>query len=119
LTGRKTGKTYRQPVSYARDGDVLLTPGGGKWKLNLREGQPTPVNLRGVKVQVRPEVVSDVDEVARLVGRMVVSNPRAAGFMPFIGPGGEIERSRVEMAVNYGFSIIRWHFDAPGSTSAR
>ena len=28
-TGRKTGKAYRQPVSYARDGETLLTPGGG------------------------------------------------------------------------------------------
>ena len=27
LTGRRTGKSYRQPVSYVRDGDTLLTPG--------------------------------------------------------------------------------------------
>ena len=38
FTGRKTGRPYRQPVSYVRDGDVLLTPGGGKWKLNLTMG---------------------------------------------------------------------------------
>lgn len=31
ITGRKTGRHYRQPVSYVRHGDVLLTPGGGKW----------------------------------------------------------------------------------------
>ena len=36
FTGRRTGKAYRQPVSYVRDGDVLLTPGGGRWKFNLR-----------------------------------------------------------------------------------
>jgi hypothetical protein len=40
LTGRKTGRHYRQPVSYIRDGESLLTPGGGRWKLNLVEGQP-------------------------------------------------------------------------------
>jgi len=40
LTGRKTGRRYRQPVSYIRDGDTLLTPGGGRWKLNLPEGHP-------------------------------------------------------------------------------
>src|ERR1019366_1656085 len=34
LTGRKTGKHYRQPLSYVQQGSVLLTPGGGKWKLN-------------------------------------------------------------------------------------
>jgi hypothetical protein len=35
LTGRSSGKSYRQPVSYVKDGDSLLTPGGGNWKLNL------------------------------------------------------------------------------------
>lgn len=29
FTGRKTGRHYRQPLSYVRDGDILLTPGGG------------------------------------------------------------------------------------------
>jgi hypothetical protein len=28
LTGRKTGRSYRQPVSYVRDGTDLLTPAG-------------------------------------------------------------------------------------------
>ena len=41
-TGRKSGKAYRQPVSYVRDGDVLLTPGGGRWTLNLAGGQAGP-----------------------------------------------------------------------------
>jgi hypothetical protein len=39
LTGRKSGRHYRQPISYVRDGGTLLTPGGGRWKLNLVEGQ--------------------------------------------------------------------------------
>jgi hypothetical protein len=29
LVGRKTGKHYKQPISYVRDEDVLLTPGWG------------------------------------------------------------------------------------------
>jgi hypothetical protein len=32
LTGRRSGKSYRQPVSYVKDGDSLLTPGGRNWK---------------------------------------------------------------------------------------
>jgi hypothetical protein len=110
FTGRRTGKRYRQPVSYAQDGDTLLTPGGGRWKLNLRADEPVQVRLRGRSVQLRPELVTDVNEVARLVGRLIALNPRAAGFMPFIGPGGEIERTKVEAAINYGFAIVRWHF---------
>jgi hypothetical protein len=40
LTGRRTGRHYRQPVSYVRHEDTLLTSGGGNWKLNLAEDQP-------------------------------------------------------------------------------
>jgi hypothetical protein len=39
LTGRRTGRTYRQPVSYVREGDTLLTPGGGRWDAQPRRGR--------------------------------------------------------------------------------
>jgi F420H(2)-dependent quinone reductase len=112
LTGRRTGKRYQQPVSYTRDGDVLLTPGGGRWKLNLRDGEAISARFCGRKVQLRPEFVRDTDEVAELVTRMVTANPRAAGFMPFVEPAGEIDRTRLEAALAYGFAIIRWHFES-------
>jgi hypothetical protein len=113
LTGRRTGKLYRQPVSYVQDGDVLLTPGGGKWKLNLREDQATPVHLRGRTIRLRPEFVTDVVEVETLVRKMIAGNPRAARFMPFVGPGGEIDRVRAQSALDHGFAVIRWHFAMP------
>ncbi len=65
--GRKTGKSYLQPVSYVSDGDTLLTPGGGKWKLNLREDEPVRVYLRGRYVLARPEFIRGVDDVGRLL----------------------------------------------------
>src|SRR6266545_8238545 len=67
FTGRKTGKAYQQPVSYVQQGDTLLSPGGGKWKLNLREGQPVRIRLRGRDVLARPEFVRDAGEVERLL----------------------------------------------------
>src|SRR5215216_7577193 len=63
--GRRTGRTYRQPVSYVRDGDTLLTPGGGHWTRNLRDGEPVRLQLRGRRRVVRPELVGDPDEVDR------------------------------------------------------
>src|SRR5262245_54475941 len=68
LTGRKTGRRYRQPISYVREGETLLTPGGGRWKLNIVEGQPTHVHLRGRDISLRPELVRDPAEVDRLLG---------------------------------------------------
>jgi F420H(2)-dependent quinone reductase len=110
--GRKTGRAYRQPVSYVRDGDTLLTPAGGKWKLNLSEGEPIRVRLQTRDVLARPEFIRDVDEVDRLVHHMMAHNPRLASFVPFIDPDGEVDRAKLETALSHGFSIIRWRLDA-------
>ena len=119
LTGRRTGKHYRQPVSYVRQGATLLTPGGGKWKLNLQEGRPERIRLRGRDVLARPELVGDVDEVERLLGIMAASNPSVSRFVGIPkGPDGRLDRGRLEAAVKYGFRIVRWHLEerqaAPG-----
>jgi hypothetical protein len=90
--GRRTGRAYRQPVSYVADGDTLLTPGGGRWKLNLREGEPVTVRLRGTKVDLEPEFVRDPDEVERLLRLMMAKNRRLASFVPFVGADGHIDR---------------------------
>jgi len=109
--GRKTGRSYLQPVSYVRDGDTLLTPAGGKWKLNLTEGAPIRVWLRGRKTWARPEFVRDAEQVERLLQLMMTGNPRVTSFVPFIEPDGHIDRSKLEQALSYGFAIIRWRLD--------
>jgi hypothetical protein len=116
LTGRKTGRSYRQPVSYVRQGTTLLTPGGGKWKLNLEEGRPVGIRLRGRNVLARPELVSDIDEIEQLLGVMTAANPRVGSFVGVPkGPDGRLDRARLETAVKYGFRVVRWHLDEGGS----
>jgi F420H(2)-dependent quinone reductase len=110
FTGRKTGKEYHQPLSYVQQEDTLLTPGGGKWKLNLREDQPVRIRLRGQDVFARPEFVKDPDEIERLIGVMTAANPTVGAFVPIPkGTDGRLDRSRLETAVKYGFMIVRWH----------
>jgi hypothetical protein len=109
FTGRRTGRRYRQPVSYVTDGDTLLTPGGGRWKLNPREDEPIRVRLRGRDVRLRPEFVRDPAEVKVLLRTMVAANPRAASFIPFLQPGGEVDREQMATALAHGFCIVRWH----------
>jgi hypothetical protein len=114
ITGRKTGRTYRQPVSYVRDGEVLLTPGGGRWKLNLKPDVPVWLRIRGRDVIATPELVSDLSEVDRLLGIMTVANPRSAGFIGISrGADGHFDRAGLENAVSHGFRVVRWH---PGET---
>jgi F420H(2)-dependent quinone reductase len=114
LTGRRTGKSYRQPVSYVRQGATLLTPGGGRWKLNLKEGRPERIRLRGRDVLARPELVADVEEIERLLGVMTAANPSVRSFVGIsTGPGGRLDRTELKTAVKYGFRIVRWHLDEP------
>jgi hypothetical protein len=109
-TGRKTGTTYRVPVSYARDGDVLLTPGGGRWTLGLRGGHPVRLRVRGKSMTARPELVTDQAEVERLIGVIARENPRAAGFIPLPRlDDGRLEPEALAGAISHGFSIVRWH----------
>ncbi len=109
FTGRKTGKAYRQPVSYVQQGNMLLTPGGGNWKWNLQDGQPVKIRLRGHDVLARPELIKDPDEIERLLAVMTASNPGVSVFIPIPkGPDGRLDRSRLESAIGYGFRIVRW-----------
>jgi hypothetical protein len=114
-TGRKTGKAYRVPVSYAREGSVLLTPGGGRWTLGLRGGHPVTLRLRGKDLTARPELVTDQAEVERLIGVIARENPRAAGFIPLPRlPDGRLEPKALAAAISHGFGIVRWHVGTPG-----
>jgi len=113
LTGRKTGKVYQQPLSYVQQGDTLLTPGGGKWKLNLRDDQPVRIRLRGRNVLALPELVRDPDEIERLLAVMTTANSSVSAFVGIPkGPDGRLDRTRLQTAVNYGFRIVRWHLGA-------
>jgi hypothetical protein len=116
LTGRRTGKAYRQPVSYVHDGSTLLTPGGGNWKWNLEDGRPVRVRLRGRDVLVRPELVSDVDEIERLLETMVASNSRVMTFVGVPrGADGRLDRARLEDVARDGFRVVRWHLEEEDS----
>jgi hypothetical protein len=107
LTGRKTGRIYRQPVSYVEDGDTLLTPGGGNWTLNLREDSAVAARVNGRAIRLQPELVRDPDEVVRLLGVMARSNPRITSFVPFFDKDG-IDRTKLDNALEHGFRIVRW-----------
>jgi len=118
-TGRKSGKAYRQPVSYVRDGDVLLTPGGGRWTLNLADGPTIRIRLRGHDEAARPELVTDPAELEGLLGVITEKNPRAAGFIPIPrGPDGHLDPDVLGAALRHGFCIVRWHLAQRGPSPA-
>jgi hypothetical protein len=109
-TGVKSGKAYLQPVSYARDGETLLTPGGGRWTLNLKGGREVTLRLRGRAVPAHADLVSDPAEVERLLGVIAAGNPRATRFIPLPRlADGRLEPDALAAAIAHGFRIVRWH----------
>ena len=111
-TGRKTGKHYRQPVSYVRDNGTLLTPGGGSWTRNLRDGEPVRIRLRGRDINARPDLIKDPGEVERLLGVMAAANPALRRFVPIPrDESGRLDPRSLQAAIDYGFCIVRWHPD--------
>jgi hypothetical protein len=112
-TGVKSGKAYLQPVSYARDGETLLTPGGGRWTLNLKNGRKVRLRLRGRNVPAHADLVADPAEVERLLGVIAVGNPRAMRYIPIPrGDDGRLDPGALAAAIGHGFRIVRWHLDA-------
>lgn len=108
--GRRTGKTYRQPLSYVRDGDVLLTPGGGRWTRNLVAGSPVRARIGGRDVQLRAELVDEPETVARLLDVMAKHNPAIRRFVPLPrASDGTLEPEPLRNAVRHGFCVVRWH----------
>ena len=112
-TGVKSGKAYLQPVSYARDGETLLTPGGGRWTLNLKGGRQVRLRLRGRSVPAHADLVTDQAEVERLLGVIAVGNPRAMRYIPIPRrDDGRLDPDALAAAIGHGFRIVRWHLDA-------
>jgi hypothetical protein len=110
LTGRRTGRHYRQPLSYVRRGATLLTPGGGNWKLNLSDERPVIIRLRGRDRLARPELVRDAETVEQLLSVMTSANPMVGRFVAIPRDrGGRYDRARLELALQHGFCVVRWH----------
>ncbi len=115
FTGRKSGKHYRQPVSYVQQDQVLLSPGGGNWKWNLQAGQPVHIRLHGRDIVAQPELVKDPDEIERLLAVMTAANPGVNAFVGIPkGRDGRLDRGRLETAIDNGFRIVRWHLGEIG-----
>jgi hypothetical protein len=94
---------------------VLLTPGGGRWTLNLGDRRQARIRLRGRDVPARPELVTDHAEVERLLGVIAEKNPRAARFIPIPRrPNGRLDPDALDAALRHGLCVVRWHLAEQG-----
>jgi hypothetical protein len=82
VTGRKTGKKYPMPVSYARDGDGITCSTDrtrADWWKNLRGGATVTLWLCGEEVAGRATVISeDRQALIKGINTMLTQVPRDA-----------------------------------------
>jgi deazaflavin-dependent oxidoreductase (nitroreductase family) len=81
-TGRKSGKVYRTPVNYVRDGDRLLTTSyrNRKWWRNLRGGAPVSLCLQGRNIHSTGLVIEDESAVIDALFAYLRRKPRLAKY---------------------------------------
>ena len=84
MTGRKSGKTYTLPVSYVRDGDLVLCStdrAERSWWKNLRGGADVALRLRGKDVSGHATAIYENQEaIANGIGTMLKHVPRDAKY---------------------------------------
>jgi hypothetical protein len=59
FTGRKSGKTYTTPISYALEGDQVTAFTNARWSKNLEGGAPVTLNIKNKQYTGRADVVAD------------------------------------------------------------
>ena len=99
--GRRSGKEYTFPVSYARYGpDELVVlagrPEGKSWWTNMRGGLPVRVRLGGRELEGDARLVKGEEAISRLT-TYLEKLPKAARSMGVErGPEGEFRREGLD-----------------------
>jgi hypothetical protein len=82
--GRRSGREHTIPIGYFAWGDnTLLSFNSARWWLNLQDGRPVRLPLRGRWRDAAPAVAGSVEERAALLGEFARRyGPRRAGRLP-------------------------------------
>jgi deazaflavin-dependent oxidoreductase (nitroreductase family) len=80
--GRKSGKSYRVPVNYTRQGELLITYSYRErtWWRNLRGGALVVLRLEGKDIQAASRVIENDAEVANALSIYLHQMPQMAKY---------------------------------------
>src|SRR5215469_5555878 len=76
--GRKSGRIYRTPVAYVRDGDEVLLSTDSPWYRNVASGAHVRLLLRGRMVGGIADTVIDPDASTAILRKLVDEIPSYA-----------------------------------------
>ncbi|WP_344752725.1 nitroreductase/quinone reductase family protein [Gryllotalpicola koreensis] len=107
VIGRKSGKEYRIPVAYEREGGELLIGTSARWARNLRTGDIVTMRFLGKLVKMR--VSMDVTERAATADYALIAskNPAFAKFNRLTVTDGVVSADDLRAAWAAGARGIR------------
>jgi len=80
VVGRSSGRLYRVPVAYTRQGSELLVGTPFPWGRNLRTGEPVTILLKGRRTPAQVTVLTDEPDVVTAYEVMARDNRQFARF---------------------------------------
>lgn len=108
FVGRKSGKRFRTPVAYVRDGETILMSTQSRWKANLRGGARVAAWLGGKWRAGRTEAIDDPVGLAGALEQMVRAEPQFGQIIGAnVGPDGRLPESDLARLREQGFVAIR------------
>jgi deazaflavin-dependent oxidoreductase (nitroreductase family) len=100
-TGRKSGRVYRTPVNYVRDGARLLTSSyrSRTWWRNLRGGAPVSLRVQGREVKATGQALEDEAAVVEALSAYLKHQPGLAKYFKIgLDADGQFKRDDVARA---------------------
>ncbi len=70
--GRRSGKLYTNPICYFEwDTDELLAYSTNRWWINVRDGQPVTLLVKGQELEAIPTVIHDPEAVVNTLAEFI------------------------------------------------
>ncbi len=108
VTGRKTGRTYANPVAYAESEGTLLIGTAASWRRNLRAGEPVHITWRGRERLADWEVISGEREIFEPYRIILTGNPMHGRFAGIeLDADGNPDRDQLRAALGRGTVVVR------------
>ena len=95
FTGRRSGRTYRTPIAYVRDGERLLASTDSPWWRNLEADPTVRLRLAGREVAGTATVFTDPAQAAPIIRRLVDTIPSYARLAHVAREGGRVSDDEI------------------------
>lgn len=102
FTGRRSGRIYRTPVAYVRDGSRVLLSTDSPWWRNLADQPDVRLRLRGREIAGHARVVSDAAAAAEVLRQLVEGVPGYARPAGVRRTEGRVSAAELTRAVTSG-----------------